>query len=397
MSQSKYWCFTLNNYTDDEVEAIKQGEHTYLIMGREMGTMGTPHLQGYVEFETRKRLTGAKNALGCNRAHMEAAKGNHAQNKIYCTKEDHQFIEMGTPRNRNIKKADFIEMIKTLKTDKEIFENFPDKYVKNFSGIAKAKNLFIKPRNWTMDIEIYYGKTGTGKTQSAWKYQYDHGMEIFEVNLQDKTFPMEGYSQEPIILLDEFRSQLPYGFLLKLMDSKPMKVNVKYGSREITAKKLVITTNLQPWEWYPKIEDKSALYRRINEFATIWDFKKYGEVPDLRLDDIGEYNFAIGTGNKPSTTEDYRLDDLFPNNVLRPLKKRRSEVIEIPEPPTPIGPGPQEDIFDLELNSNASTDLDEDTEITEKDLPKELFTQEEIDMVDKMVDDECEFLGYKEK
>ena len=54
MSQSKRWCFTLNNYTSDEVKAIKAKfedpavDLRYGIIGHEVGDNGTPHLQDTV-------------------------------------------------------------------------------------------------------------------------------------------------------------------------------------------------------------------------------------------------------------------------------------------------------------------------------------------------------------
>jgi hypothetical protein len=46
------WCFTLNNYTTDELEFLSSsilgsGEYNYII-GKEIGESGTPHLQGYI-------------------------------------------------------------------------------------------------------------------------------------------------------------------------------------------------------------------------------------------------------------------------------------------------------------------------------------------------------------
>ena len=61
MAQSKYWCFTLNNYTDEDVDGVDAWEYDYVIFGKEVGDNGTPHLQGYVECKTKKRLTWLKN------------------------------------------------------------------------------------------------------------------------------------------------------------------------------------------------------------------------------------------------------------------------------------------------------------------------------------------------
>jgi len=58
---SRYYVFTLNNYTDEEKRLIKKAvesktcigrtKHviTYCCYGEEKGESGTPHLQGYLE------------------------------------------------------------------------------------------------------------------------------------------------------------------------------------------------------------------------------------------------------------------------------------------------------------------------------------------------------------
>ena len=50
-------CFTLNNYTDQEIDDLKSNDKvTYLIFGYEEGENHTPHLQGYVELNRRYSL-----------------------------------------------------------------------------------------------------------------------------------------------------------------------------------------------------------------------------------------------------------------------------------------------------------------------------------------------------
>ena len=76
MSRVKYWCFTLNNPTSDERDKILalDGDRQleYLVFGNEVGDSGTPHLQGFVAFVARVRLTQLKQVIS-ERAHFEAA------------------------------------------------------------------------------------------------------------------------------------------------------------------------------------------------------------------------------------------------------------------------------------------------------------------------------------
>lgn len=97
MSRCKAWCFTLNNYTDVEYRKIIEWGATsdvqYLVVGRETGSSGTPHLQGYVLLDVRQRMPYLKEKIG-RRAHLQPAKGSAQQNRAYCTK-DGDFQESG--------------------------------------------------------------------------------------------------------------------------------------------------------------------------------------------------------------------------------------------------------------------------------------------------------------
>jgi len=92
---SRRWCFTLNNYGPDDEVLLRNTatESKYLIFGREVGSSGTPHLQGFVIFSEPKRLRAARNAVG-NRAHLEVTRAPSITAAAYCKKEN-DFEEFG--------------------------------------------------------------------------------------------------------------------------------------------------------------------------------------------------------------------------------------------------------------------------------------------------------------
>lgn len=98
---SLYWCFTLNNYVaDDETylrSVIESDLCTYIVFGRETSESGTPHLQGYIELSTRKRMNQVKTLLGHDRFHLEPRRrnSNAVRASSYC-KKDGNFEEFGT-------------------------------------------------------------------------------------------------------------------------------------------------------------------------------------------------------------------------------------------------------------------------------------------------------------
>jgi len=114
-ARGRSWVFTLNNPTDDEHQLLVSRidlnpEVDYCIIGRERGQNGTPHLQGYIIFGTRKRFAPAREFIGV-RAHIERARGSPLSNREYCSKEG-DFDEYGTlplpqPRGTQSQFSDF--------------------------------------------------------------------------------------------------------------------------------------------------------------------------------------------------------------------------------------------------------------------------------------------------
>lgn len=94
MSRSRAWCFTLNNYTDEEYTRVCDTLCKYIIVGKEVGESGTPHLQGYIEFDNPRMMNGVKAELGCDRIHLEKRLGTAKQASDYC-KKDGNFVEYG--------------------------------------------------------------------------------------------------------------------------------------------------------------------------------------------------------------------------------------------------------------------------------------------------------------
>lgn len=82
--------FTLNNYDEQEYDNLIEFaiKHTkYYIIGKECGQNGTPHLQGYFEFNNRNGYSFKQLKEWFPRNHWEKAKGNKKQNYTYCSKE----------------------------------------------------------------------------------------------------------------------------------------------------------------------------------------------------------------------------------------------------------------------------------------------------------------------
>lgn len=91
---SNNWCFTVNNYTDEDVINVKALDYNYLVYGYEVGTQGTPHLQCYVELTKRSRRTALVKAVpraGNVNPRYAASTAENASN--YCKKGEQSHEE----------------------------------------------------------------------------------------------------------------------------------------------------------------------------------------------------------------------------------------------------------------------------------------------------------------
>ena len=92
ISPSIKWCFTYNNYPEDLTD-LNSSLTTYCrkaFYTKEVGESGTPHLQGYLEFKTKKR------PLSClPQMHFSKAKGNIEENYNYITKDGDLTFSLG--------------------------------------------------------------------------------------------------------------------------------------------------------------------------------------------------------------------------------------------------------------------------------------------------------------
>ena len=95
MPSTKYYCTTLNNYNDEQEANANNfaNDHcSYAIIGREIGSTGTKHLQCYFLLTRARGFEFVRQNLPGH--HVEAAKGNTEQNYNYCTK-DGDYTEHG--------------------------------------------------------------------------------------------------------------------------------------------------------------------------------------------------------------------------------------------------------------------------------------------------------------
>ncbi len=104
MPRCRGWCFTINNYVEEHATYLRDRVFgrdgfgiDYLVIGREKGKKGTPHLQGYVHFDGGREFGRVVRILQgeWKTPHLEAGRGSAPQNRDYCKKDGEILTEQG--------------------------------------------------------------------------------------------------------------------------------------------------------------------------------------------------------------------------------------------------------------------------------------------------------------
>ncbi len=307
MSRSKNWCFTLNSPDAEKVTRLRLklagrgvGHMTYLILQTERGESGTVHIQGYVEFDRRMRLPALRQWL--DGAHFEVRRGTAAQASAYCEKEDSRVAGlhgswgvMKPPRGRP--KGQFSEAVMAMADDgmdiSEVEDKFPVAYVQFRDRLEDFAIRQKGTRRWAMQVDVFVGVSGVGKSFTA--DQENPGAYYVPWPTGGRWW-WPGYRGEECVIMDEFRHQIKMDVMLKMLDRYDWMLESKGRNFKFVSRKIVITTNIDPKDWYAGVDRdvKEPLRRRIREFCHIYDFAVDGSVEggftkDAR--DMSEFEF----------------------------------------------------------------------------------------------------------
>lgn len=291
--QFRNFCFTLNNYTDDEVTQIKESDkYQYIIWGKEVGANGTPHLQGYCELRRRARTGAISRYPGFRRCHIEARRGTQLQAIEYCQK-DGDWEEHGEKKVQG-RRTD-IESVRALFREPNVSLRGIMEVASSYQAIKVAQVMmpyFEPSRNWVPEVVWIWGDAGTGKTRLARNLC---GEICYQKGDSSKWF--EGYDGDENVILDDYRfNWMEFNDFLTLLDRYPRRVECKGGSRQFVAKKIFITSIFRPEDCYQVHgEDLEQLMRRLSNVIHLEDnqtWTQYAltqeELIDLTCDEPSE-------------------------------------------------------------------------------------------------------------
>jgi len=266
-SMSKFWCFTINNTHDlDDLDGILNWQ--YCIVGRE-GTRRTPHLQGFIAYNSRTRFATVKKQLP--RAHIEKMISTPEKASNYCKKEG-DFEEFGKlpdfeggSTGGQKKQENYKAMIQHAKNDEfDLIEEIDAvSFVQHYHAYKRIKQDNPKKVQNLPDVcgVWLYGEPGVGKSYKARQDNPD----IYDKPLNKW---WDGYKGEDCILLDDvgLNQGAWLGDLLKRWgDRYPFPAEQKGTTVQIRPKKIVVTSNYQIEHIFQDATLCKALQRRFKE------------------------------------------------------------------------------------------------------------------------------------
>lgn len=280
--QSKHWCFTINNYTEYECEQLKQVPGvTYLVFGKEIGDEGTPHLQGYIELDKRKRLMQMKNING--RAHWERRQSSPINAANYCKKgsQSHdEWLELRELGPNWGKDADFYEFGQIFRGGRsggnamrtryqtayelayrgELASIDADIQIRHYSSLrAIAMDNISRPDDLEDTCGVWIvGPPGVGKSTRA--------RVMCEGIFYDKSCNKwwDGYRNEDNVIVDDLdKNHKVLGHHIKRWCDKFSFPAEKKGTTiSIRPKRVIITSNYTPEEIFEDNSLAAAIVRR---------------------------------------------------------------------------------------------------------------------------------------
>lgn len=270
-SRKRDYCFTINNPTDEEkITAETLGNSSkvrYLIVGREVGEEGTPHLQCYIYFQNAVIFDSLKKHFP--RAHIEACRGTPDQNIAYCSKGGdfsvYGTVPISTKRKGEMGKEYWDNILDKAKKGK--FEDLDsDVVIRHYRTLRAIEKDFMPPVGDADDTTgiWYWGTTGSGKSMAARK-NYPNAY----LKMCNKWW--DGYQKQPFVIMDDFdKGHIHLGHHLKIWaDRYAFLAESKGSAHQIRPEKIIITSNYHPsdiWGNEPQTLEPILRRFRITQF-----------------------------------------------------------------------------------------------------------------------------------
>jgi len=255
--QGRYWILTVPHHCF--VPFLPVG--IVWIKGQlELAASGFLHWQIVVAFSGTARLSRVRDTFG--EAHAELCRSSAADAYVWkdLTAVANTRFELGTKSLNRACQKDWDAIWESAKAGR--LDDIPrDVLVRNYRTIKQIGVDYVQPTQMERTCSVFWGRTGLGKSKLAWE---EAGFSAYPKSPSTKFW--DGYRGQEHVVLDEFRGDIGVSHLLRWLDRYPVIVEIKGSACVLQAKKIWITSNLSPREWYPLVDEDTlnALLRRLN-------------------------------------------------------------------------------------------------------------------------------------
>ena len=257
MQNARYWMLTMPQHC--YMPYLPPGV-SYIKGQLEEGAGGYSHWQILCILPKPQRLAYLKKLFG-QECHAEPTRS--AASEAYVWKQETsvsgtQFVLGEKAIKRNSSK-DWEKIKQDAKAGK--LDDIPaDIYVRNYRTLKAIEKDNLKASAMERKINVYWGKTGAGKSHAAWE---EAGLDAYPKDPNTKYW--DGYQGQENVVIDEFRGKIDISHMLRWCDKYPVVVENKFGACVFKAKEIWITSNISPEQWYPDLDEetKQALLRRL--------------------------------------------------------------------------------------------------------------------------------------
>lgn len=256
--QGTYWLGTLPS-ASGWIPCLPTGI-SYLKGQEEEGEGGFLHFQLFFILSGKKSLAQVRQIWEPIRGHWELTRSSAAEQYVW--KEISRVgepFEFGVRPIRRNSSADWA-VVKQSAIEGKLGEIPPDLFVRYYRSLCSIAADHAQPVAMERVCYVFWGPTGSGKSRRAW---HEAGIGAYSKDPRSKFWC--GYRDQENIVFDEFRGGIDISHMLRWLDRYPVTVEIKGGSRPLMAKKIWITSNIHPSEWYPVLDaaTSSALLRRM--------------------------------------------------------------------------------------------------------------------------------------
>ena len=260
----------MNNYTDEIYEKIIAYDWQYIVVGKEVGESGTPHLQCYGYFHKKARYAKLAKLW---KAHFEPAKGSPQQASDYC-KKDGDFYERGDLPciDGGQKEKDRWHKMNSMAKEgrfEELEAEFPQEYARLYSTWHRMFQDNMPQPESRAELRNYwiYGATGCGKSRGVREW-------FGEENCYPKALNKwwDGYKNQRVVLIEEVSPKDKDWLAEKLKvwaDHYPFVAEHKGKSVQIRPPIIVVTSNYSLSECFPEPQSQEPLARRFKSLHFI--------------------------------------------------------------------------------------------------------------------------------